>query len=155
MKIESLENILSEHPFFHGLDPKYLQLVTGCAANVRFGAEDAICNEGEEANQFYLIRQGRVALEIQTPNRGALTIQTIGEGEVFGWSWLFPPYRWNFSARAVEPILAIGLNGKCLREKCEKDHSLGYDLMKRASKIMIERLNATRIQLLDIYGVGV
>lgn len=151
--METLEPILSEHPFFHGLDERYLKLVVGCASNVRFEAGQFIFHEGEQANHFYLIRHGIVALEVFAPNRGSLTIQTLDDGEILGWSWLIPPYQWRFDARAVETTRAIALDGKCLREKCEEDHDLGYELLKRFASILGQRLEATRIQLLDIYGV--
>lgn len=150
--MQTLEPILAEHPFFNGLQPEYLQLVTGCASNVRFDAGTYIFREGEEASQFFLIRQGKVALEIFAAQYGPITIETIEAGEVLGWSWLFPPYRWHFSGRVFEPTRAIALDGKCLRSKGEADHDLGYELMKRVTQIMMERLNATRIRLLDIYS---
>ncbi|HEY6286270.1 MAG TPA: cyclic nucleotide-binding domain-containing protein [Ktedonobacteraceae bacterium] len=150
--MQTLEPILAEHPFFKGLKPEYLQLVTGCASNVLFDTGTYIFREGEEASQFYLIRQGKVALEIFAAQHGPITIETIDAGEVLGWSWLFPPYRWHFSGRVFEPTRAIALDGKCLRAKSEADHDLGYELMKRVAQIMTERLQATRIRLLDIYS---
>jgi CRP-like cAMP-binding protein len=108
--------------------------------------------EGEEANQFYLIRQGQVAIEISPPQKRAIVVDTIGEGEILGWSWLLPPYHWKFHARATEAVRAIALDGKCLRTKCEQNHDLGYELLKRFSQIMSRRLDATRLQLLDVYG---
>lgn len=150
--METLERILAEHPFFNGLKTHYLQLIVGCASNVRFNAGEFIFHEGEEANEFYLIRHGKVALEIFAPPRGPLTIQTIGEGEILGFSWLIPPHRWRFDARALELTRAIALDGKCLRTKCEEDQGLGYQLMKRFAHIVEQRLQATRLQLLDLYG---
>lgn len=151
--MQTLEPILAEHPFFKDLERRHLELIVGCAANVRFDAGQFIFREGEEANQFYLIRHGRVALEIAAPQGPPITIQTIGEGEILGWSWLIPPYHWRFDARAVQFTRAIALDGKCLREKCEEDHDLGYELLKRFAHIMDLRLQATRLQLLDVYGV--
>jgi CRP-like cAMP-binding protein len=150
--METLEPILAAHPFFRDLDPRHLQLIVSCAANVRFEAGQFIFREGEEANQFYLLRHGTVSLEIFVPQRGALTIQTLREGDVLGWSWLLPPYRWHFDARAVSLTRALALDGKCLRAKCEDDHDLGYELFKRFARLMTERLQATRLQLLDVYG---
>jgi CRP/FNR family transcriptional regulator, cyclic AMP receptor protein len=150
--MQTLEPILAEHPFFKGLKPEYLQLVTGCASNVRFDTGEYIFHEGEEATRFYLIRQGKVALELFAAQHGLITIETIEAGEVLGWSWLFPPYRWHFSGRVFEPTRAIALDGKCLREKGEADKDLGYELMVRVAQIMLERLNATRIRLLDMYS---
>ena len=116
MATESLERILAEHPFFKGLAEPYLQLLVGCASNVRFNAGELIFREGEEANQFYLIRHGKVALETSAPQRGPIIIQTLGEGEVLGWSWLVAPYRWRFDARAVELTRAIALDGMPSRQ---------------------------------------
>jgi len=152
MPIEDLERILAAHPFFKGMEPVYHQLFVDCASNVRFEAGEYIFREGGEANQFYLIRHGRAAVEISTPERGAVIIQSLGEGEVLGWSWMIPPYRWRFDARAVELTRAIALDGRCLRERSEEDHDLGFQLMKRAAHVIEERLQATRLQLLDIYG---
>ena len=150
--METLERILSEHPFFKGLEEPYLQLLVGCASNVRFDAGEVIFREGEEANKFYLIRQGKVAVEMFAPSRGPIILQTLGEGEVLGWSWLVAPYRWRFDGRAVELTRAIALDGECLRGKCEEDHDLGYELMKRVSLVMEKLVQATRLQLADVYG---
>jgi len=152
MPIESLERILAAHPFFQGMEEPYRELFVDCASNVRFEAGQVIFREGEEANQFYVIRHGRVAVEISTPERGPVIIQSLGEGDVLGWSWMMPPYRWHFDARAVELTRAIALDGRCLRERSESDHDLGFQLMKRAAHIMEERFQATRLQLLDVYG---
>ena len=150
--METLERILAEHPFFKGLEEPYLQLLVGCASNVRFNAGDVVFREGEQANQFYLIRQGKVAVEMFAPSRGPIILQTLGEGEVLGWSWLVAPYRWRFDGRAVELTRAIALDGECLRGKCEEDHNLGYELMKRVSLVMEKLVQATRLQLADVYG---
>ncbi len=149
--METLERILSEHSFFKGLEPQYIQLLTGCTANVRFDAGETIFEEGMEASRFYLIREGKVAVEIAAGERTPLTIETLCEGDVLGWSWLIPPYKWRFDARAVSPVRAFALDGACLRRKCEEDHDLGFALLKRFSHIVAERLQATRIQLLDVY----
>jgi CRP-like cAMP-binding protein len=150
--MENLQPILAEHPFLQNLDSRHLELITGCASNVRFDPGRFIFREGEEANQFYILRHGKVALEIVAPQRGPLVVETLGEGDILGWSWLIPPYHWHFDARAVELTRAIALDGKCLRTKCEQDHDLGYELLKRFAHIMEQRLEATRLQLLDVYG---
>jgi CRP-like cAMP-binding protein len=152
MEIQSLENILGEHPFFAGLESYYITLLVSCASNVRFAAGQYILREGEEANEFYLIRQGRVSIEISPPQGKPIIVDTASEGEVLGWSWLLPPYTWKFSARAQTATRAIALDGKCLRTKCEQNHNLGYEVLKRFAQIMSRRLDATRIQLLDVYA---
>ena len=153
--METLERILGEHPFFEGLEPEYLKLLVGCASNARFQAGAYLFREGEEASHFYLIRQGRVAVEIYAPQRPPIVVQTLEGGDILGWSWLIPPYHWRFDARIVEPARAIALDGKCLRTKCEENHDLGYALLKRFAHIVEQRLEATRMQLLDVYATHV
>ena len=149
--ITSLESILEAHPFLKGLKPEYTNLIVGCASNIRFEAGKEIHREGEEADTFYIIRHGKVAIEIFVPGRGNITIETLGEGEILGWSWLFPPFRWHANARALELTRAIALDGKCLRSKCENDPALGFELIKRLARIMMDRLHGFRLQLLDLY----
>ena len=150
--METLEPILAQHPFFHDIDDAHRALMVGCACNRRFAAGDDLFREGEAANRFFLIRHGRVALQVYIPGRGRITIETIEAGNVLGWSWLFPPYRWHFDAQALELTRAIVFDGECLRAKCDDDHDLGYALMQRFSQVMMQRLQATRLQLLDLYG---
>jgi CRP/FNR family cyclic AMP-dependent transcriptional regulator len=151
--MKTLEPILAKHPFFEGLEERYLDVITGCASNIRFKAGEYLFREGEDALKFFVIREGMVQLETFIPGQGAIPIETIHEGEVLGWSWLFPPYRWHYSGHAMAALRAIALDGECLRGKCEKDHDLGYELMKRFSRIMMGRLQATRLQLIDLYQV--
>ncbi len=152
--IESLEPIIREHPFFKGMDDRYIKIIVGCAKNERFEGAHVIAHEGEPADRFYLIREGLVALELMVPKRGFTTLQTIGDGDILGWSWLLPPYRWRFGARTVRPTRALAFDGKCLRGKCEEDHDLGYELLKRFASVTAERLEATRLQLMDLYGAS-
>ena len=152
MKTETLEPYLAEHSLFRGLSSDYVTLVSGCASNVRFAEGERIFRQGEPAERCYLIRHGMVSLEIRSPTTGPVTIQTLGPGEVLGWSWLFPPYKWHFDAQAKELTRAVALDGKCLRGKCDQDPKLGYELMKRLSALIHARMQATRLQILDIYG---
>jgi CRP-like cAMP-binding protein len=149
--METLEKVLSEHPFFDDFPEHHLGLIVGCASNVRFETGQFIFHEGEEANTFYLIRQGRVALQIFSERRGSLTLLTLGEGEILGWSWLFPPHRYKFSARVLEPTRAFAIDGQCLRGKAEHDHDLGYDLLNRFAPVVERALEATRLQLINVY----
>jgi len=150
---QTLERVLADHPLLKGCEPRYIRLLADCARNVQFNTDEFVFRQGEEANQFYLIRHGRVALEIPTPERGPIILQTAGKGDFLGWSWMITPYRWHFDARAVELTRAVALDGKRLREKCEADHHLGYEIIRRVASIMEDRLQATRLQLLDIYGI--
>jgi len=151
--METVQRILADHPFVRGLKDCHLELLVGCASNIRLEAGQLLFREGEEANRFYLIREGKVAVELFSAERGPINILTLGEGEVLGWSWLVPPYRWRFDGRVIEPTRAIALDGKCLREKSERDHDLGYELLKRIAHTMEERLQATRLQLLNVYEI--
>ena len=150
--MEGLERILGEQPFFAGLAPEQMRLVTGCARNHRFEAGKYLFREGDSADEFFLVRQGKVALEISAPGQAPIVFSTIGESEVVGASWLVPPYRWMFDARALELVRAIGIDAACLRTKCEADSKLGYEMMKRFLPILVQRLQAARLQLMDVYG---
>ncbi|MBK7140781.1 MAG: cyclic nucleotide-binding domain-containing protein [bacterium] len=149
--METLERYVAEHPFFSGMSEKHIQLIVGCASNIRYDAGQQIDRAGEDANHFFLVRSGRVAIEIVSPASGPITIATVGDGEVVGWSWLFPPYVHHFDSRAIDLTRAIALDGKCLRQKCENDHELGYELFKRFANIMEQRIENARMQLLDLY----
>lgn len=150
--MRDLEQTLTEHPFLKGLNADNIRTLVGCASNVVFKEGDFVFREGEEADAFYFIRHGRVLVETHVPQKGPIIIRSREAGEVLGWSWLVPPFRWHFDARAVELTRAIALDGKCLREKCENDHDLGYEVMKRFAVIIAERLESTRLQLMDVYG---
>jgi len=150
--METLERIIAEHAFFAGMEPAYTELLAGCASNVRFKAGDYIIREGDEAKTFYLIREGEATVEIGVPHRKPIIVSTLGEGEILGWSWLLPPYVWKFNVRAIGGMRAFALDGKCLRTKCEENHDLGYELLKRFAQIIESRLEAARFQLLDIYS---
>jgi CRP/FNR family transcriptional regulator, cyclic AMP receptor protein len=152
--IQTLEPIIEQHPFFKGLAKPHIQFIVGCAKNVRFAEGEVIFREGDPADQFYFVREGLVAVELMVPQRGFTTVQTVGAGDVLGWSWLLPPYQWRFGARTLEETRALAFDAACLRAKCESDHDLGYELFKRFSHVITERLEATRLQLLDLYGVG-
>jgi CRP/FNR family cyclic AMP-dependent transcriptional regulator len=149
--MEDLSRILHSHPFLQNLDEDYLKQIVGCASNVVFHDDQLIFKEGDEAEKFYLIRSGKVALELNGRDKGTIRILTIGPGQILGWSWIVSPYRWHFDAHATEEVRAIALDGECLRNKCEQDPTLGYEMLKRFSHILELRLNATRMQLLDVY----
>lgn len=150
--IHTLETVIGEQPFFQGMEDRHIQLIAGCSMNVRFDAGHVVFRAGEPADHFYLIREGLLAVQFAIPRKGLLTVQTLSEGEVLGWSWLFPPYRWHFDARAQRTTHALSFDGMCLRAKCEEDHDLGYAISSRFMRIVAERLQATLLQLSDIYG---
>jgi CRP-like cAMP-binding protein len=152
--VRSIEEELADVPFFDGMSTETMSLLGGCARNVHFGHGDFLFRASDPAPVFYALRHGTVALETFVPARGPVLIDTIGAGEVLGWSWLFPPFRWHFDGRAVDDVRATSFDATCLREKADADPSLGYDLMRRFAQIAIERLQSTRLRLLDVYGYG-
>jgi CRP/FNR family transcriptional regulator, cyclic AMP receptor protein len=150
--VEDLTRIILAHPFFAGLDAAHAGIICGCARNVRFEAGEYLFHAQSPANELYLLRHGRVALELTAPQRRTLTFQTLGGGEILGLSWLIPPYRFTYDARALELVRAIAMDAACLRGKCEADHDLGYEMMKRVTPVLVRRLQAARLQILDVYG---
>ena len=152
MQKKGLKSILVQHSFLKDLPEPYMDLLEGCASNVRFEPGDPVIQEGHEANHFYLIRKGQVNIELPLSHRQPITVQTVHENEVLGWSWMIPPYRWHFSARAQGQVLAFAFDGKCLRTKYEKNHDLGFELFRRFSMIMSKRLEDTILQLVGLYG---
>lgn len=148
----TLEPLLRDHPFLSGLDPEYLSLLAGCATNVRFREGSFMFREGEPADQCFLIREGKMALEIAAPGRGSIILQTLAVGDVAGFSWLLEPHQWQFDGRVVEPVRAIALDGVCLRGKCVADPRMGFELMQLVARLAVQRLQATRLRLLDVYG---
>lgn len=155
MRVHGLERLICEHPFFAGMGQDYCDLICGCAKNVRFEKGQYLFREGEPADEFYLIRHGRVALEIMAPGRGPLRFLTINPGEIAGVSWLVPPYRWIFDAQALELTRALSIDARCLRQKAEENHDFGYEMMKRFMTMLVERLHAAQLQILDVYGAGI
>jgi len=150
--MRAIEDLIAQAPVFAGLTTAQLELIAGCGHNERVDAGAFLFREGAPAERFYLIRSGTVALEVHAPGRGQLRIETLDEGEVVGWSWLFSPYRWQLDARVLEPAALVEFDGACLRGKVETDNELGYLLMRRFAAVIVERLHATRLQLLDVYG---
>jgi CRP-like cAMP-binding protein len=130
------------------------QLATTCATERRFDAGSRLCREGDTADAFFLITRGVVALEIVVPGRDALLIETLHDGDLLGWSWLYEPHRWQFDARAAEACDVLVYDAACVRAACDADAVLGYEFMQRFAAVMVERLQATRLQLLDVYGAG-
>jgi len=149
---ESMATRVALHPFLAGMNPTQLALLTDCAIPVQFNKGQTILREGEMANRFYLIESGKVVLESGEGFGAPVVVETIGAGDLLGWSWMFPPYVWHFTARAAEPTKAIFFYGTILREYCERNHSLGYELFKRMTPVMMKRLQAARRKMLYLHA---
>jgi CRP/FNR family cyclic AMP-dependent transcriptional regulator len=152
MKLKSIDALLDEHPFFEGMPGEWLDLIAGCGQNVVYQPGAMIAKEGDDADTFFAVRRGKVAVEVFVPGSGSITIQTVGDGAILGWSWILPPHRWMFDQRAVETTRAVRFDATCLRTKCEESPAMGYEFMKRFAAVVSDRLQATRLQLLDVYG---
>jgi len=143
---------LRSSPLFADLDPAHVDRLAAGARRVQLGAHTQIFREGQPAERCWLIHAGRVALEVHTPGDGAIVIATVGPGQIVGWSWLHPPYRWHLDARSVDDVEAFEWDAAALRAQCDEDPAFGYELLRRFTKVIVDRLQATRLQLLDVYG---
>lgn len=150
-EIEPMATRVAFHPFLAGMNRAQLALLTDCAMVVRFERGQVIFREGEFANRFYLIETGKVVLEENADTGERVIVDKAGAGGLLGWSWMFPPYTWHFTARAIERTEAIFFNSAILREYCERDHALGYELFKRMSAVMVKRLASAhgKVRALD------
>ena len=149
--MRTIEQLLPEHPFFAELSPETVALVSGCASNVHFSPGQYLFHEDDPADAFYLIRTGRVVLQVRTPTH-EVVLDATGEGDVIGWSWLVPPYRWTFDARATEESSVVSFDATCLRTKCQSDPTVGYELLTKVVQVMATRLHSARVRLIDMYG---
>ncbi len=150
--MHSLEPILTEAPFFQGMTHEHLALLSGCASNVRYEPDEFPGRAGDPADHFWVIRKGCMALEIHAPGRGTISVGTMGEGDVAGFSWLLPPYQLRFDIHVLAATRAIVFDGRCLRGKCATDPAFGYELLGRFARLMAQRMEAMSLQLLDVYG---
>ncbi|HEX5967684.1 MAG TPA: cyclic nucleotide-binding domain-containing protein [Intrasporangium sp.] len=152
--MRSIAEILRDHPFFDGFDEETLALLAGCAHNVHLRPGDVLFREGESADAFFVVRSGRVSIQIHRPAGGPVIIDTIEADEVVGWSWLVTPPSWSFDAVAVLDTSAVQFDAACLRDKCDDDPAVGYLFMRHVGQVMADRLKSARARLLDVYGAG-
>jgi CRP/FNR family transcriptional regulator, cyclic AMP receptor protein len=145
--------LIREHPFLAGLPAEFYDFFNQCASTRRFASQQVVFHEGGEADHFYLIVSGRIALETFVPGCGTVTIQELGPGDALGWSWLFPPYEWHFTAITREPTEVISFDALALRTKAEQDPRFHNELLTRVSQSLYQRLLVTRAQLIDLYGI--
>lgn len=145
-------DLLAEHPFLAGLEPRWLDNLAEHAHPVYRNHRHRLFAVGGSARHFWLIRSGLVALDIHAPGRGDVVVESIGAGAVLGWSWLFSPYRWSFGAVVVEAIQAIEFEAAPVRRLMAVDPGLSAELTGRFMRVVVERLQATRVRLLDLYG---
>ena len=152
IQIEPLSTRVMLHPFLAGMNHTQLTLLTDCAMARQFNVNQTILREGEFANGFYLVETGKIAVESRAGFSEPIPVKILSPGDLLGWSWMFPPYVWQFTARAMTPTTALFFFATILREYCEKDHSLGYELLKRISAVMVTRVQAAHDQMLSLYS---
>ncbi len=150
--MRTIADLMREAPLFADMRTDRVELLAGCGRNVQFAEGETLFREDAAADVFYLLRHGSITLETYVPGRGPVTIETLTAGEVVGWSWLFPPHRWHFDARALSLVRAVEFDTTCLRDKLLHDSELGFDLMSRFAQVLQQRLRWTRMRLLDVYG---
>lgn len=152
--IHDLEQFIRVHPFLQGMPDEHIKTLTGCAKNMRFKQGAFLFREGENAESFYLIRSGKVAMELHAPPKGTIQIDSRKAGDVLGWSWIVAPYRWYCDARAVNEVRALVFDGVCLRGKFDQDAQLAYEMYRRFVPLIYRSLQVTQLQLLDVYGAN-
>lgn len=152
--MRQLRDLLNTHPVFQDFPNAFIDQIGECAWEMEFQADQYLFWTGQEAKYLYILRDGAVTLQAYTPERGPVVIETMGNGDIIGWSWLFPPFKWHLDAKAEEPTHALVLDGRCILGKCDQNHELGFELMKRFNCIMLDRLANTRMRLLDSYAKG-
>lgn len=150
VQIEGLGPLVATHPFFADMDQSALDTIVGCCANEVFKTGSYLFRQGQPADKFYLIRDGRVTMEVYVPGRPSVAIETVEAGEIIGWSWLVPPYKWSNDARASDTVRVISLDGACLRGKIEADRVLGYEIYKRFLPVMARRLHQNRERIVEL-----
>ncbi|MCP3934881.1 MAG: cyclic nucleotide-binding domain-containing protein [Actinomycetia bacterium] len=154
-QMQSISDLMAEAPLLDGMDQTSFDLLAGCAQNVHYGEDQLVLTEGGPADHFYLIRKGNVFVEVDLPGRGGVVLEALGPGDVLGVSWLIPPYKNTFDARAGGEVSAIRFDAVCIRTKCDADPALGYSMYQRFSGVIRQRLQSARIRLLDLYSLNV
>jgi CRP-like cAMP-binding protein len=151
--METHESVLAALPLFKGLNPEHVRQIASCAELVPYEAGEFLGRAGEPAEWFWVVRQGRIALETHAPGRGPLTLQTVSTDDVIGWSWLIPPHVLRFDIHALTAARTLRIDGRKLREMCLRDHEMGHVLIERVSQVLVRRMEAMSLQLMDLYGV--
>ncbi len=150
----SPEEVLKEHPFFKGISDQHLEFLVSVARPLRIESNHFLFRQGSSADCFLVLHKGDMAIELHVGAQGARIIQTVNAGEVVGWSWLYPPHRWMYDGRALNTVDCLCLDGESVRKRMEEDHEFGYEVLRRFGEVIVEALNRTRLQLLDVYGTG-
>ena len=149
MDKQAIEDFLSSHPFFSGMDKRYVEFLANSVTEIQIGEGEVLFHQGDRADKFYLLRQGKVSVQVPALVGPVLEIQTLGKDQILGWSWLISPYRWHFLARAVEDSTMLEFDGSVILAHCDEDPKFGYELLKRFAALMSERLESARQKMMD------
>ncbi|HEY6316205.1 MAG TPA: Crp/Fnr family transcriptional regulator [Streptosporangiaceae bacterium] len=147
--IEVTAAALAAHPMLRGMATDHLAVLVGSASDVAFPAGHRLFEEGGNANHFWLLQSGSVALDLHVPGQGRVRIDSVGLGELLGWSWRFPPYRWAFGAVATSPVEAFEFDAQAVRASCASEPELGHEITERLALVLAERLQSTRVRLIS------
>jgi CRP/FNR family transcriptional regulator, cyclic AMP receptor protein len=149
--IEVTAAALAAHPFLYGMSDDHLAVLVDAASDVTFPAKHRLIEDGHSATRFWLIQSGHVTLDLHVPGQGPMSIETIGMGELLGWSWLFPPYKWAFGAVAASPVEAFEFDARAVRARCAADPVLGYEVTHRVARVLSKRLQSARGRLITVF----
>lgn len=149
MSKQTIEDYLSTHAFFSGMEDSFVKFLSNSATELRIKEGEVLFQQGKRADKFYLLRNGRISVQVPALMGPALEIQALDKDQILGWSWLIPPYRWNFLARALEDSNLLEFDGSAILARCEEDPNFGYELFKRFATLMSERLDAARQKMMD------
>jgi CRP/FNR family cyclic AMP-dependent transcriptional regulator len=146
---EQETSVLAALPFLRGMPPAQLRELAALCEHVTVPAGQRLFEEGSTADRFWIIDAGRVTLDASVPGRGRVTIETLGRSDVVGLSWMHPPYQWRFGAVATQPTQAFAFDAPAVRQACDADAVLGYEVSRRFSAVVVHRLQATRARLIE------
>lgn len=147
--MSSIPEFIAGHEFFAGLSDDFVQLLAEFAVEKQVKKGEVLFQAGKPADKFYLLRSGQVSVQVPALVGPPLELQLLGENQLLGWSWLIPPYHWNFLARATEDTDLLEFDGQAILKRCEEDPKFGYELLKRFTAMMSERLAAARQKMMD------
>lgn len=148
----NLVKLLGSQPFLNGMPEKYIPMIADCAELKSFAEGDYLLRQNQPAQYFYLLLQGHVSLRTHIPPKGIIPVETLGPSAALGWSWLVAPYKWYFDAIAVDAAETILVHTPCILGKIENDKEFGFEMYQRFTEVIVNRLQGTRMQLMDIYA---
>ncbi|GAB3096289.1 cyclic nucleotide-binding domain-containing protein [Aestuariicella hydrocarbonica] len=150
--MKTVAQFVSEHSLFKGMKPDQVDFIASCGQLRRFAEGDYLTRENDPADFFYLLLEGHAVIETHQHNQPPVPLLSLTDNDIIGWSWLIPPYRYQFDARALSRLRTVRLDGRCIRAKCDTDPALGFELLKRLAAVLVQRIHGARFQLLDVYS---